>query len=330
MKNKLSLIFIACGVLLVLLSVVYFAYFTSKTPAKPTKSWNFQSIDTMKYSRDLSREKLEDNTFDTVIDSQVKEIALAGATHVAIATPYDSEFLPVLRRWVKAAREYKLKVWFRGNFSGWEEWFDYKKITREEHMEMTREFIENNADLFEDGDVFTACPECENGGNGDPRIKGDVEGHRQFLIDEYTLTKNEFEKIGKKVVSNYDSMNKDVAELVMDPATTQKLGGIVTIDHYVATPQQLNDDVTMLARKSGGKIVLGEFGVPIPDINGDMKEEDQALWIHQALSLLSKNKNLVGLNYWVGEGGSTELWKYGVPKKAVASIQEFYTNSITY
>src|SRR5258708_13688548 len=51
--------------------------------------WDFASIDTMKYSRDLSREKLQDPTFDQVISSQIKAIAQTEATHVPIATPYD-------------------------------------------------------------------------------------------------------------------------------------------------------------------------------------------------------------------------------------------------
>ena len=67
--------------------------------------WNFQAIDTMKYSRDLSREKLNDLTFDITIERQIKQIADTGATHVGIATPYDEEFLPVLKRWVKYARQ---------------------------------------------------------------------------------------------------------------------------------------------------------------------------------------------------------------------------------
>ena len=96
--------------------------------------WEVQSIDTMKYSRDLSREKLKDPSFDTVIDRQVKAIAETGATHVAISTPYDEEFLPILKRWASAARNYNLKIWFRGNWSGWEKWFDYKSISREEHI----------------------------------------------------------------------------------------------------------------------------------------------------------------------------------------------------
>ncbi|MDP3888564.1 MAG: hypothetical protein Q8Q24_00825, partial [bacterium] len=106
---------------------------TLVSPVPQKHIMEFKSIDTMKYSRDIAREKLNDPSFDKVIDTQVKNIADTGATHVAIATPYDEEFLPILKRWVSSARKYNLKVWFRGNWSGWEGWFDYPKIDRSTH-----------------------------------------------------------------------------------------------------------------------------------------------------------------------------------------------------
>ena len=121
--------------------------------------WEIQSIDTVKYSRDVAREKAKDFSYDEIIDNQVRLIAETGATHVAIGTPYDSEFVPFLSRWVKAARKYNLNVWFRGNLSGWEGWFGYKKITRAEHIQKIREFILGNGGLFAEGDIFSSCPE---------------------------------------------------------------------------------------------------------------------------------------------------------------------------
>jgi uncharacterized protein YbbK (DUF523 family) len=382
---------ITVGVILIGISI-YFAY----NYLKPKENrWKFESIDTMKYSRDLSREKLHDESFDKTIDLQVKQIADSGATHVGIATPYDEEFLPILKKWVIAARSQGLKVWFRGNFSGWEGWFGYPKISRDEHLKKTREFITSNAGLFEDGDVFSPCPECENGGPGDPRKNGDVVGglkvwfrgnfsgwegwfgypkisrdehlkktrefitsnaglfedgdvfspcpecenggpgdprkngdvvgHRKFLISEYNATSEEFKKIGKNVTSNYSSMNFDVAKLVMNKATTKSMGGIVTIDHYVKTPQQLSSDITHLAQLSGGKVILGEFGAPIPDINGNMSEVEQAEWVRGVLELLSENTNVIGLNYWINTGGSTEIWrKDGTSKAAAVELKSFF------
>src|SRR5258705_11695333 len=82
------------------------------------KYWKIQSIDTMKYSRDPSRTKLNDKTFDLVIDKQMADIARTGANYVAIGTPYDDEFLPILHRWVNAARNDHFYTWIRGNYYG--------------------------------------------------------------------------------------------------------------------------------------------------------------------------------------------------------------------
>lgn len=295
----------------------------------PPSFWQVRSIDTMKYSRDVSRQVISDPSLTSVINQQVSQIAATGANYVAIGTPYDDEFLPVLNLWVNAARRNHLHVWFRGNWSGWEGWFDYPKIDRAEHLQKTQQFILNHPDLFQDGDIFSACPECENGGPGDPRMTGDVEGHRKFLIDEYNVTKAAFTKINKNVASNYDSMNGDVARLIMDRETTKALDGIVVIDHYVKTPEQLTSDIESIAQQSGGKIILGEFGAPIPDIHGDMTEEEQAAWLHDVFNHLINNNVLIGVNYWTNVGSSTALWKDdGTPKQAVEEIKKVFNPMI--
>jgi len=288
--------------------------------------WDFQAIDTMKYSRDASREYLSDPAeLQKAADEHVKEIAEVGATHVAIATPYDEEFLPVLKEWVAAARKYNLKVWFRGNWSGWEKWFDYPRITRKQHIEKTIAFIQQNPDLFENGDYFSACPECENGGPGDPRMNGDEAGHRKFLIDEHKAMLEAFRAINKNVQVNLNSMNGDVAKLIMNRSTTQALGGKIVVDHYVDLPEDLNNDVTAYAKKSGGEVILGEFGAPIPDINGTMTEQEQAAWIDEALGLLAVNPNIVGMSYWTGRGGSTSVWTDdGDAKAGVAILKKYF------
>jgi hypothetical protein len=182
--------------------------------------------------------------------------------------------------------------------------------------------------LFKDGDVFSACPECENGGPGDPRMNGDVKGHREFLIEEYRATKEAFRSINKDVASNYNSMNGDVARLVMDKETTKALDGVVAIDHYVGTPEKLVSDIGEISRSSGGRIVLGEFGAPIPDINGDMTEEEQAAWLEKAMSMFTITPELIGVNYWTNTGSSTELWDGdGKPKKAVSVVTKYFKSA---
>lgn len=287
--------------------------------------WEVQAIDTMKYSRDLARQKLNDDDFNQVIEDQVGKISQIGATHVSVATPYDKEFLPFLKKWVAAARKYHLNVWFRGNWSGWEKWFDYPAITREEHLIKTKQFILENQDLFSDGDIFTPCPECENGGPGDPRHNHDVSGHRAFLINEYQITTEAFEEINKEVRSNFNSMNGDVAKLIMDEKTTKAMDGIVTIDHYVPSVKQLVLDINNLASQSKGQVVLGEFGVPIIDIHGPMSEQEQADWIAEALNEIVKMPEVIGLNYWVNSADPTGLWnKDQTPRQSVAVIRSFF------
>lgn len=321
MKKKIIIAAVSLIIPIIILTLVLKNYSVKKVPL-----WEFRAVDTVKYSRDLAGQMLDRPGFDQVLEKQVADIASLGATHIAIGAPYDEKYVPFLRRWVKEARNNNLKVWFRGNFSGWENWFGYKRITRDEHKKLLREFIVGNPDLFEDGDIFTSCPECENGGPGDPRFNGDAKGHKKFLVDEYNISLEAFGKINKKVNVGFYSMNYDVAKLIMDKETTQALGNVVVIDHYIKDPIQISEDARKIASQSGGKIVLGELGAPIPDIHGDMSEEDQAAWISRALEEARRTPEIIGINYWVNVGGSTRLWNDdGTPRKVVDILKKFYT-----
>ena len=302
--------------------VVYYLY----ENLVPKQTWKVQSIDTMKYSRDQAPLGPRNQAYRKQIEKQVSDISKTGATHVAIGTPYDKQFYPVLKLWVESARKNKLKVWFRGNWAGWEGWFGYKKIDKQTHILNTKKFIEDNPELFADGDMFSSCPECENGSNVRTGHAQDVIDHRKFLIDEYKVSKAAFRNINKNVASNYFSMNGDLAVVLMDPATTRALDGIIVIDHYVKQPELLAKDVRKAAEKSGGKVMLGEFGAPVPAINGNMSSVEQKQWLEQALSSLAQVPELVGVNYWVGVGGTTALWlDDGQAKPAVETITEYFT-----
>lgn len=321
MKNKFLIV-----PLLIFLSLFFWSLF-KVSPQEPL--WGIRSIDTVKYSRDLSQEKLKDPNFVSIIDSQVEDIASINATHIAIGTPYDEEFLPILKLWVSSARSHNLKVWFRGNFSGWEGWFGYEPIDRKTHILKIEEFILKNPDLFEDGDIFSSCPECENGLEGDPRETKDTVGFREFLVEEYKVSSKSFGKLGVKVAANFNSMNFDVAKLIMDKDTTSSLGGVVVIDHYVIDPEQMSKDIDEMAVLSGGKVVIGEFGAPIPDIHGQMSDRQQAEWIKRALLKLAENRNVLGVNYWVNVGGSTQIWKENREAlPAVEVIRQIYSKQV--
>jgi len=81
MKRCILIVLVAfLIVLLLLVAVRVFSIRTGDVAGTPATWWEFQSIDTMKYSRDLSREKINDPSFDTVIQTQVKNIADTGKT----------------------------------------------------------------------------------------------------------------------------------------------------------------------------------------------------------------------------------------------------------
>lgn len=287
--------------------------------------WPVQSVDTMKISRDEARNPKVLDEIPNVVDS----VAKLNPTHIAIATPYDEEFYPVLKAWVTEARKKNLKVWFRGNFSAWEGWFDYPKdMTPQEHNTMTYNFILKHPDLFKNGDIFTPAPEPENGSIGDPRTSLEKRKvFNKFLIDSYNNCQKAFSKINISVNCGYFSMNGDVAKYSLDYDTVKKMGNTVVIDHYTKSPFLMSKDIEWLYNKYQANIVIGEFGAPIPDINGDMTEAEQAQFVDNLLHEIYKEKNYVsGVNYWTVMGSSTSLYNNdGTARLAAGIINKYYS-----
>ena len=289
-----------------------------------TPLFDIQSIDTMKYSRDGANNS---GVIDK-IPELVEKVSALHPTHIAIATPYDEEFYPVLKRWVLEARKRNLKVWFRGNMSAWEGWFDHKKYEDpNQHHADIHAFITKHPELFSGGDIFTPAPEPENGGFGDPRTSEEIKKKFfDFLPESYRNCRDSFAQIGVKVTCGYFSTNGDVAKII-PTYVYQQSGGVLVIDHYVRTPEELIRDIQDLYRQNHLPIVLGEFGLPIPDIHGDLSDADQDRLIHSTLEQLSTQRHIVkGINYWTAFGGSTQIFTDSLnPKPAVKTITEYFT-----
>lgn len=305
------------------LIVVGFVSSHAATPARPDRFFDVVSFDTMKLSRDSARnEKVTAN-----IPTMVEQLAKLHPTHVAIGTPYNEEFIPVMKKWTGAIHSRGMNVWFRGNFSQWEDWFDYGRMKNpSDHIELTYQFITSHPELFRDGDIFTPVPEPENGGFGDPRfsLKSKTEFF-DFLPKSYKRCQEAFAKIRKNVTCGYYSVNGDVAKL-FTRQDVQKIGNVLAIDHYVKTPKQLVDDARTLHEKTGADIILGEYGAPIPDIHGNLNQDEQAALIEQNLDALTKARSFIrGINYWTTFGGSTRLFEaIDQPKKAAAVVEKYY------
>jgi hypothetical protein len=299
--------FILLLVLLLVVALWLVKMQQSSIPAAPQRFWDITAVDTVKYSRDSAGDKevLKE------IPILVGEAAKLHVTHIAIDTPYDEEFYPVLKAWVDEARKDNLKVWFRGNFSSWEEWFGRQPFTDySQHHVLTKAFIEKHPELFEDGDIFTPIPEPENGGPGDPRGSDQKSADfNAFLIASYSNCVDSFAAIEKAVQCGFFSTNGDIAKNVLTPETVARIGNVVVIDHYVDSPEKMRSDISYLSSKfPTAKIVLGEFGAPIPDINGDMNDQQQSEFIGKLLQVFYDNREkIAGINYWTLAGGSTAL-----------------------
>lgn len=280
---------------------------TNHYPAADERFFQIQSVDTMKYSRDRAR-----NPYNEIdIPTLVQRVAAMHVTHISISTPYDEEFYPIMKAWVDESRKYNLKIWFRGNWSSFEGWFGYPKMTDpDEHHLKTAEFIRKHPELFQEGDIFTPSPEPENGAIGDPRVSKDGgAAFNAWLVQSQQTCVEGMAAIGKLGVKcGYFSTNGDVAWYITSD-TYAKIGNRIVIDHYVKTAVKLRKDIERLHAKYGIKILLGEFGAPILDINGPMTEYQQAVFIKEIFhELLKVQDKMEGVNYWVIFDGPTTLY----------------------
>ncbi len=299
--------------------------------------WKYQCIDTMKISRDKARLWTSESDLINHISWEMKIIRGMGANCVAIDTPYDEEFYLYLSDWVKGARNAKLHVWFRGNFAGWEEWFNYPKLTSTNtFLQNIHAFIIKHKDLFQDGDIFTPAPEAEDGGPFNQVAPNAYVAYRNFLVSEYSIATQSFTQINKQVQVNFLSMNGGFAKRMLDQNTVSHLGNVVTIDHYIKTAPEMGQYIQYFANTFHAKVVVGEFGAPIPDINGNMTEEEQATFTDQVFQQLYINRsNILGINYWDLYDGSTALINPDQTPRAVVQVIKKYffplriTGSIT-
>jgi hypothetical protein len=188
----------------------------------------------------------------------------------------------------------------------------------------------SNPDFFADGDIFCPCTECENGGPGDPRDTGDIEGFRRFILALKDISDRSFAQIGKEVDTNHFSFNGEVAELAHEDAEfSESLGGLLTVDHYDADPEKLAADIAYWSEKYGLDIAVGEIGAPVEGIHPPMSEEEQAEWLKRALDLISQNPRIRSVNYWTNTGGQTALWNEDGTARPAALVLEKYFQEMT-
>lgn len=291
--------------------------------------WEFQCIDTMKDSRDRAREFLKQKDYGREFaKKQIAIIRDLGATCVSVGTPYDEEFAPVLRAWSQEAHAAGLNVWFRGNFSGWEGWFSYPKFSSaEDHHRKLKTFIVAHPDFFRDKDIFTPAPEPENGILGSPwKSEKNKNALNDFIAASTAVCEQGFKEVARVVSCGFFGTNGDVALGGFTTDSLQKAGGVVVTDHYIKDIPRYKKDIEALYAKHRLPVVVGEFGSPIPDLQGNLSEAEQAVSVAALLDQIYSAGSIVrGVNYWVLHGGSTSLVRDdGSPRMATEALRDYF------
>lgn len=294
------------------------------------------SVDTMKESRDPAS---YNGRSQEEINQEVQLIASLNVTHITVDTHY--EYTDYMRKWVTAIRQTGKKIWFRPAFNQWENNNGTTGImTPTTYLQKLDQFIRQNPDLFEEGDILDACPEPENGKYwkatfGDnwtyqPKAPNNAtDEFNEFIIGLANTSDTALSAVGiSGVITGIHSTNAWIGKTtsVLYPSTVAKFG-VLAIDGYpeststdpvVAAQRRLAEiDEVYQARKI--PIILSEYGysnaMPVTD-------EVQRLVIKKSLEEIGKLKYITGLNYWVGPGSDTAGGYTYILRKIAGSWQK--------
>ncbi len=273
-----------------------------------------QSIDAMKDTKDAICGPRPTDWINKWLDKAVE----LGAGYVAISTPYENpscgDALAYTKTWVQAIRAHGLHVWHRHMPLSFEGIYSTPKTTGNNYLDLISNYIKNNPDIFENGDIFTPIPEPQNGGiqnvtycaNNVCQFQSPA-AFNQWLRDAMTTAKSASQAIGKDMKIGYFGFDGFVAwgdknpdwHGILEDSTVAQMGNI-TIDHYPETVGETMDQAltTLQTKYPTTPIVIGEYGT----VNGTNVDQEV-----QDTMTAAKNHKVVGFNYWqFGPSGSGE------------------------
>lgn len=306
----------------------------------PRIPWTIQSVDVMKYSKDA----ICNQPAATTIDTMTGFIASSGANFVAISTPYDNptcgSSTNLTNSWITSARSKGLHIWHRHMGLSFEGIYDVTK-TKDltAYTQQIVDYILNNADQFQDGDIFTPTPEPDSAGiSGVTYCPGicqfsSADEYNRWIQTTQPAVKDAFAKIDKKVQVGYyghsgfivwGENNPDWAgKGLLTQATVDSMDGVIAMDTYPETygGTMVKSLDGAHARWPNARLVIGEWGT-ITAGNTDQK----MVRITDAMTA-SERPYIDGINYWnLGPSGNEGLLdgKYS-PLPELQTVKDFYT-----
>jgi hypothetical protein len=281
----------------------------------------------------------------TTIDAMNDRIISLSANFIAISTPYDNpgcgSAIDLTNAWIASARARNLRVWHRHMGLSFEGIYDKQK-TKDltAYTQQIVDYINNNADQFKDGDIFTPTPEPDSAG-----IYGvtycsvicqfsSADEYNTWIQTTQFAVKEAFSRIGKNIKVGYYGHSGFIVWGENNPdwngrgfltqKTVDAMDGVIAMDTYPET--YTGGTMTKSldgahARWPNARLVIGEWGSVT-----SKTDEGRIARVIEAMGA-AERAYMDGLNYWhLGPGGDEGILDGNLnPLPAYQTIKDFYT-----
>jgi F5/8 type C domain-containing protein len=306
----------------------------------PRTPWAIQSVDVMKYSKDVVCNPPTAATINTMTD----RIASTGANFVAISTPYDDpscgSSMNLTNAWVASARAKKLHVWFRHMGLSFEGLYGVSK-TKDlaAYTQQIVNYIYANPDQFQDGDIFTPTPEPDSAGiygvTYCPTICqfSSADEYNSWIQTTQAEVKAAFAKLNKNVKVGYYGQSGFIVWGENNPdwtgkgfltqATVDSMDGVIAMDTY---PEVFGGNMASSldgahARWPNAQLVIGEWGT--------ITATSDAIRVQEVNNTMSAAERpyVEGINYWnLGPSGNESLLDTNLnPLPSFQTVTNYFT-----
>lgn len=288
------------------------------------------------------------------VNHHINALSSINTTHITVAGFMD--YPSSVAKWVTAIRSISKKVWFRLTWDHWQgaHGFD-ADMSPSTYTTDTVSFIENNATLFENGDIFefalepaVGSPHWNNtygndwsSGDGQDAIDGRA-AYNSFVsggIEAITTIFNTIEKSG--VIT---SMNSEVTNVVKDVYTQNTVDAMsaLCIDFH---PEGSDENITTNLNLHINEIEAIKTAWPHKNIiyseisycnDHEVADELQKNTLTAYFNYISGESQIVGVNYWQSVGSNSagvrlisgDKGAWNTARESFYTVQSFYAQEI--
>lgn len=324
----------------------------------PIPTWSIQSVDQMKYSKDV----ICSPPSDTFLDNAVTATKDTGANTIAIATPYNNVTCSgtstdpdvLAGRWISRARTNGLRVWHRHAGTQFEGIYGQSKHRSPDgarHLQNIATWIHENASLIQNGDIFTPEAEPQNGGISGVTYCGssgtcqfaNKADFNEWLRTAQLVTKLALKAEGFNIATTWGDPNgvfvgaygfdgfivwgndnpDHVGTSKLETATVAAMDNVIAIDHYNSAQSMATDLDEAHTMFPSANYVIGEWGAIASSSDSTALTATQ-----DAFTAFAARSWIIGVNYWhLGPGTNEGLLRSDFTKRPhYYTVQDYYKN----